>query len=143
MVVKEVCHVSFWCQLGFGPIGNRQAFVWQAAQLGWHGMFEFEEEIVDVPWHTDAAAPANIVPFNVNTGKLVTCHVELHPVIFLEEVQEMNEVFDTHVFNTKVIDNEAELELLPFVVPETRSGSRFVVTFGLEAGAKEIVGQDA
>jgi hypothetical protein len=29
------------------------------------------------------------------------------------------------------------------VAPETRSGSRFVVTFGLEAGAKEIVGQDA
>ncbi len=31
----------------------------------------------------------------------------------------------------------------PFVVPETKCRSRFVVTFGLEADAKEIVGQDA
>ncbi len=28
------------------------------------------------------------------------------------------------------------------VAPETRSGSRFVVAFGFEAGAKKIVGQD-
>ncbi len=55
----------------------------------------------------------------------------------------MIEVFDTHVFNTKVINNEAELDGSPFVAPETRSGSRFVVTFGLKASAKEIVGQDA
>ncbi len=55
----------------------------------------------------------------------------------------MIEVFDIHVFNTKVIDNEAELDGSPFVAPETRSGSRFVVTFSLEVGAKEILGQDA
>ncbi len=55
----------------------------------------------------------------------------------------MIEVFDTHVFNTKVIDNEAELDGLPCVGPETRSGSRFSVTFSLKAGAKEIVGQNA
>ncbi len=60
-------------------------------------------------------------------------------MIFLEEVQEMIEVFDTDVFHAKVIDNEVELDGSPFVAPETRSGSRFVVTFGLEAGAKEIV----
>jgi hypothetical protein len=64
-------------------------------------------------------------------------------MVFLEEVQEMVEVFNTHIFNTKVIHNEAELDGSPFVAPETRSGSRFVVTFGLKAGAKEILGQDA
>ena len=60
------------------------------------------------------------VPFDVDTGKLVTCHVELHPVIFLGGVQEMVEVFNTHIFNSKVIDNEADLDGLPFVAPETR-----------------------
>ncbi len=55
----------------------------------------------------------------------------------------MMEVFDTKLFHAKVINNEAELDGSPFVAPETRSGSRFVVTFGLEAGVKEIVGQDA
>ena len=39
--------------------------------------------------------------------------------------------------------NEAKLDGSPFVAPETRSGSRFVVFFGFEAGAKKIVGQDA
>ncbi len=72
--------------LGFGAISNRQAFVRQAAQLGWHGMFEFDEDVVNVPWHADVAASASIVPFDVNAGKLVTRYVELHPMIFLEVV---------------------------------------------------------
>ncbi len=55
----------------------------------------------------------------------------------------MVEVFNTHVFHTKVINDEAELDGLPFVAQETRSGSRFVVSFGFKAGAKKIVGQDA
>ncbi len=54
----------------------------------------------------------------------------------------MVEVFNAHVFHTKVIDDEAELDWLPFVALETRSGSRFVVAFGFKAGAKKIVGQD-
>ncbi len=54
----------------------------------------------------------------------------------------MVEVFNAHVFHTKVINNEAELDWLPFVAPETRSGSRFVVAFSFEAGVKKIVGQD-
>ena len=94
-------------------------------------MFEFDEEIVDVPRHTDATALANIVPLDVNPCKLVTCHVDLYTVKFLEKVQEMIELFNFHVFNTKVVNYEAELDGLPFVAPETRSESRFVVAFGL------------
>jgi hypothetical protein len=52
-------------------------------------------------------------------------------------------VFDSHIFNTKVVNYEKKLGGLPFVVPETRSGSHFVVAIGLKAGAKEIVGQDS
>ncbi len=55
----------------------------------------------------------------------------------------MVEVFNTHVIHTKVINNEAELDGSPFVAPETRSGSRFIVFFGFEAGGKKIVGQNA
>ncbi len=104
-------------RLGFGAISNRQAFVGRAAWLGWRGMFEFDEEVVDVPRHADAAASASVVPFDGNAGKFVTCHVELHPMTFLEEVKEMVEVFNTHVFHTKIIDNEAELDGSPFVAP--------------------------
>ena len=106
-------------------------------------MFEFDDEIVDVPRHTDATALASMVPFDVDTCKFVTCHVELYTVKFLEKVQEMIEVFDSHVFNTKVINYETELDGSPFVAPETRSGSHFIVAFGIKVGAKEIIDQDA
>jgi hypothetical protein len=64
-------------------------------------------------------------------------------MIFLEEVQEMVEVFNAHVFHIKVINNEAELDGSPFVAPETRSGSRFIVSFSFEPATEKIVGQDA
>ncbi len=86
-------------------------------QLGWYGMIEFDEDVVDVPWHADAAASTSVVPFDVNAGKLVTCHIELHPMMFLEEVKEMVELFNAHVFHIKVIYDEAELDGSPFVAP--------------------------
>ena len=35
-----------------------------------------------------------------------------------------------------------ELKWTPFVVPETRRGSRFVEAFGNKAGSKEIISKD-
>ncbi len=116
--------------MGLGPVGVRQALVRQAVRLGWLGMFQFDEEIVNVPRHTDATALANIVPFDVNPCKLVTCHVELHTMKFLAQLQEIIEVFDFHVFDSKVVNYETELDRLPFAVPEPRSECRFVVAFG-------------
>jgi hypothetical protein len=39
---------------------------------------------------------------------------------FLEDIKEVVEVFQAHVFNAKVVYNEAELDGPPFVVPETK-----------------------
>ncbi len=55
---------------------------------------------------------------------------------FLEELQEVVEMLNANVFNTKVIHNEAELKRTPFVAPETRRGSSFVDTLGNKAGSK-------
>jgi hypothetical protein len=41
----------------------------------------------------------------------------LDPVEFLENVQEVVEVFDSNVFYTKIIYDEAELDGMPFVAP--------------------------
>ena len=70
-----------------------------------------------------------IVPFDVNTSKLISGHVDLYPVKFLENIKEVVEVFDSNLINTKVINNETELDETPFVVPETRGGFSFIVTF--------------
>ena len=53
----------------------------------------------------------------------------MYTVKFLEKIQKMIEVFDSHVLNTKVVNYEAELDGLPFVAPETKSGSHFIVNF--------------
>jgi len=52
-------------------------------------------------------------------------------------------VFDSSIFHTKVIYNEAELDGTPFVAPEARGGFSFVVAFSKKAGSEKIVGQNA
>jgi hypothetical protein len=64
----------------------------------------------------------------------------LDPVKFLEYVQEVVEVFDSDVFYTKVIYDEAELDGTPFVAPETRGGFNFIIAFNEKVGSEEIVG---
>ncbi len=67
----------------------------------------------------------------------------MDPVEFLENVQEVVEVFDSNIFHTKVIYNEAALDGTPFVAPEARGGFSFIIAFSKKAGSKEIVGQNA
>ena len=92
-------------------------------------MFELNGQGFDVTWHTDATATICIVPFDIDTRKLISGHVELDSVEFLENVQEVVEVFDSDVFDTKVIYDEAELDGMPFVAPETRGGFKFIIAF--------------
>jgi hypothetical protein len=61
----------------------------------------------------------------------------------LEKIKEMVEVFDSNIFDTKVVNKETELDGMPLVAPETRGGSHFIVAFGNKAGLKQIVGKDA
>ena len=79
----------------------------------------------------------------IDAIKLIPGHVALDPVIFLENIKEVVEVFNSNIFYPKVINNETELDGTPFVVPETRGGFRFIVTFSKKVGLEEIVGQNA
>ena len=103
-------------------------------------MFKLNEQGFNVPWHTDATASICIVPFDGVTRKLISGHVELDPVEFLANVQEVVEVFASDVFDTKVIHDEAELDGPPFVAPETRGGFNFIIAFSEKAGSEEIIG---
>ncbi len=103
-------------------------------------MLELNEQGFDVTWHTDATATICIVPFDIDTRKLIPGHVELDPVEFPENVQEVVEVFDSNIFYAKVIHDEAELDRMPFVAPETRGGFNFIIAFSEKVGSEEIVG---
>jgi hypothetical protein len=83
-------------------------------------MLEFEKQLRYIAWHTDAAAVGSVVPFNVHARKFIASHVVLDAMEFLEDTKEVVEVFQAHVFDAKVIYNEAELDGSPFVASETR-----------------------
>ncbi len=51
-------------------------------------------------------------------------------------------MFDSNIFYAKVIDNKAELEGTPFVVPEAQCGGCFLESFSKEAQTKKIIGKD-
>jgi hypothetical protein len=84
-----------------------------------------------------------IVPFDSNTRQFISGHVALDPIELLENVQEVVEVFDSNIFHTKVIYNEAEFDGTPFVVPEAGGGFSFIIALSKEAGLEEVVGQNA
>jgi hypothetical protein len=64
-------------------------------------------------------------------------------VILLEKIQEMVEMFNSDIFDTKAIHNEAELDGTPFVVPKSWHGVSFIVALSNKAGSKKIIGKDA
>jgi hypothetical protein len=82
-------------------------------------MLVFEEQQRYIAWHTDAAAARCIVLFDVHASKFIACHVVLNAVEFLEDIKEVDEVFEAHIFYAKVVDDEAELDGSPFVASET------------------------
>ncbi len=106
-------------------------------------MFEFEEKIVNISRHADLAVLVSIIPFDVHASKFVTSHVELHSTVLLEKIQEMVEMFNSNLFDTKVVHNEAELDGKPFVAPKSLRGVSFVVAPSNKAGLKKIIGKDA
>jgi hypothetical protein len=75
--VRRGAQKHLWCELGLSAVGDCQAFVGGETWLDWTGMFKLNEQVFNVPWHTDAIATICIVPFDINTGKLVSGHVNL------------------------------------------------------------------
>ncbi len=55
----------------------------------------------------------------------------------------MVEVFYPNILHPKVINYEAELDGMPFVVPEAWGGIGLVISFSKKAGSEEIVGKNA
>ncbi len=67
-------------------------------------MFEFDEEVPDVIRHTDATAATPKVPFDIDSCKFIPCHIVLHTMEFLEKIKEMIEMFDSDIYDSKVIN---------------------------------------
>jgi hypothetical protein len=55
----------------------------------------------------------------------------------------MVEVFNSNVFDAKVVNNQAKLYGTSFVAPKSQRGGSFIVAFSNKAQSKKIVGKDA
>jgi hypothetical protein len=106
-------------------------------------MFKLDEKVLNVARHTDTTPASCVVPFDVNTRKFVAGHVELDPMELLEKIAEMVEVFYPNILHPKVISHEAELDGMPFVVPEVWGGFSLVISLSKKAGLEEIIGKNA
>ena len=80
--VKTLGSVCFWGELGLSAIGDWYSLVWRGALPVWAEMIELDEKGFNVAWHSNANATATIciVPFDINTSKFISGHVELDPV---------------------------------------------------------------
>ena len=56
-------------------------------------MLEIEKQRRYIAWHTDVAAAGRVVPFNVHASKFIAGHVVLDAMEFLEDTEEVVEVF--------------------------------------------------
>jgi hypothetical protein len=97
-------------------------------------MVKLDEKVLDVARHTDTTLAGCVVPLDVNTHKFVAGHVELDPMELLENIAEMVEVFYPKRLHPKVINYEAELDVMPFVAPEAWGGFALVISLSKKAG---------
>jgi hypothetical protein len=118
--IKEFRRVRIRSDVRLGIIGDGETLIWKEQWFGGVWMLEFEKQHRCIAWHTDAAAVGSVVSFNVHAGKFIIGHVVLHAMEFLQDTEEVVEVFQAKVLDTKVVYNETELDGSPFMASETR-----------------------
>jgi hypothetical protein len=77
---------------------------------------------------------------DVDARNFVTRHIGLDLVVLFQEHEEVVEVLNAHILNTKAIHDEAKLDWMPLVSPKTWSGVGFIVALFFQLTAEEIAG---
>ncbi len=91
---------------------------------------------MNVPRHADMAAFAWVIPFDGDACKFIAGHVELYSMVLPENIKEIVEVFDPHIFNPEIINDKDELDGTPFVAPKSWCGDCLVEAFFDKTGAQ-------
>ena len=71
-------------------------------------MMEFGQDVGNLVAHSETESALGVFPFEIDDGKLVASPILGHFVVFLEKISEVINVAFADVFDTKVIDYEAE-----------------------------------
>jgi len=115
--------------------------LWLAGQ----GVAVLEEDTFNVPVHGKATCAlimlGRIVPFQVDTCEFRAVPISGHFIMFFQDVEEVPRMLFANVFDTKVINNENELDRTPFVLPQSRRCGAFIIASLFKSPAEEVVGQ--
>ena len=85
------------------------------------------------------ASHFNVNPYWTLMPAILLSAIGLDLVVLFQEHEEVVEVLNAHILNTKVIHDEAKLDP-PLVSPKTRSGVGFIVALFFQSTTEEIVG---
>ena len=87
-----------------------------------------EAEVGNVVVHGGATGALGLVPLDFDAGVQVILPVFGDNILLFEGISEVVGMTVAYIFNTKVVDDEAEEDREPFVVPNTRSGGELLVS---------------
>ncbi len=141
--IQEIRRVILRGELGLCPVGDGCASIWGQPAFRRLWVLELGKEVINVASHANATAFVDVVPLDVDSGKLIPCHVALYSVVLLEEIQQVVEMFNANVFDTKVVHKEAKLDRPTFVTPQSRNGGQLVVPLCFKTFLEEVICQDA
>ena len=91
------------------------------------GVIPIEAEVGDVYVHDKATCALGVVPIGIDTSVQVILPVFSDIIVFFESILKVVGMSVSDIFNTKVVDDDAEEYGAPFLAPKTRRGGALVV----------------
>ncbi len=77
---------------------------------------------------------------DVDARYFVPRHIGLDLMVLFQEFEEVVEMLNACILNSKVMNDETTLDRKPLVSPKTRRGVGFVVALFFQSTVEEIVG---
>ena len=87
-----------------------------------------EAQVGNVVIRGEATSALGVVPLENDAGVQITLPVLGDIIVFFEGISKVVVMAVAYIFNTKVLDNEAEEDRAPFVAPKTGIGGALVVS---------------
>ena len=114
--------------MNFGAIENGCVLVGEKLTLFGVRVIPLEVEVGNIVVHGEVTGALGVVPLEIYAGIQVTLPVFSDITVFFKVILKVVGMAVIYVFNTKVVDDEAEEDRELFVAPKTRSGGALVVS---------------
>ena len=93
---------------------------------------KLEECLGDISRHVEIHSAIGVIPVKVDAAEEHTVPIHGDFVVFLETFFEMCDMVARGGFDAKVVDDEAEGDVTPYISPETGGVEAVVITTGVE-----------